>query len=460
MEFQNRRNLARSGKTYGDYFWIPKRIRNRIGKEGLTVILGVSKGTIERNILEPMRSKWGADLVGNISSDNTCYLFGERAYCLGAEKVSQVSKIRGASIKYCYGDEVAEWSPEVFELLKSRLDKPYSRFDGALNPESPNHWLKKFLDSDTDIYEQHYTIFDNPFLPDEFVEQLCHEYEGTVYYDRYILGKWALAEGLIYPFYLKCYGELSGAEPQEYALSIDYGTLNAFAAILWGKFGDVWYALKEYYYSGRDLGETKTDEEYADDLRDFVGDLKDIETIIDPSAASFITLLRKRFHGKFRVKKANNNVADGIRETAVAMKEGKIKISPNMKHWTEEAEGYVWDETAGEDKPVKERDHCLTGDTLVSTERGKIPIADLVGTTGLVWSYNTDTKTAELKPYSDCRMTQKQADIYEIETMDGRFIRCTGEHPILTQRGYVLAKDIVVSDKIVDIMDTLNYNID
>ena len=96
-----------------------------------------------------------------------------------------MAKIQGASIKYCYGDEIAKWNKEVFQMLKSRLDKPYSCFDGSCNPEHPTHWLKEFLDNDElDIYLQRYTIFDNPFLPAEFVEQLCKEYEGTIYYDR------------------------------------------------------------------------------------------------------------------------------------------------------------------------------------------------------------------------------------------------------------------------------------
>lgn len=349
---------TRSGKTYADYFWIPKRIRNRINKPGLSVILGVSKGTIERNILEPMRSIWGQDLVRTISTDNTCYLFGERVHCLGAEKVSQVSKLRGASIKYCYGDEVADWNSEVFELLKSRLDKEYSCFDGALNPQGPNHWLKKFIDSDADIYNQHYAIFDNPYLPQDFINNLCTEYEGTVYYGRYILGNWALAEGLIFPMYEDCFAKAIGNTPEEHCLSIDYGTLNAFAAILWGKFGETWYALKEYYYSGRDSGEQKTDLDYAEDLDNFVGTLTNLETIIDPSAASFITLLRKR-KGKYKVKKANNSVKDGLRETAVALKTGKIKISPTMKNWQNEAAGYVWNPKAESEEPLKEKDHLM-----------------------------------------------------------------------------------------------------
>lgn len=190
---------TRSGKTYLDILYtIPSRIRERSGKKGLNVILGVTNSTIERNILQPLRELYGDKLIGSINSQNVAKLFGEEVYCLGAEKVSQVSKIRGASIKYCYCDELAEYNQEVFELLKSRLDKEYSVLDGALNPESPTHWLKQFLDSDADIYCQSYTIFDNPFLPKNFVDNLCKEYEGTVYYNRYILGQWCNAEGLIY----------------------------------------------------------------------------------------------------------------------------------------------------------------------------------------------------------------------------------------------------------------------
>ena len=194
----------RCGKTYLDNLWtIPSRILDRKGKDGLNVILGVSKGTIERNVLQPLRQIYGKTLVGNINSNNIAKLFGEEVYCLGAEKISQVSKIQGTSIKYCYGDEVAKWSQEVFIMMQGSLDKPYSMFDGALNPENQNHWLKKdFLDKieekGLDVYVQHYTIFDNPFLSKEFVDNLCKEYEGTVYYNRLILGQWCNAEGLIY----------------------------------------------------------------------------------------------------------------------------------------------------------------------------------------------------------------------------------------------------------------------
>lgn len=190
---------VRSGKSYVDTaYTIPARIRERIGRPGLTVIFGVSRDTIERNVLQPMREIYGSGLVGTINNRNMAWVCGEDVYCLGAEKVSQVAKVQGSSIKYAYGDEVAKWNREVFEMLKSRLDKPYSCFDGACNPENPTHWLKEFIDSDVDIYVQKYEIFDNIYLPKEYVENLCKEYEGTVYYDRLIKGLWKRAEGAIY----------------------------------------------------------------------------------------------------------------------------------------------------------------------------------------------------------------------------------------------------------------------
>lgn len=219
---------VRSGKSYVDTaYTIPARIRERIGKPGLTVIFGVSRDTIERNVLQPMREVYGSGLVGTINNRNMAWICGENAYCLGAEKVSQVAKVQGSSIKYAYGDEVAKWNREVFEMLKSRLDKPYSCFDGACNPENPTHWLKEFIDSDIDIYVQKYTIFDNPFLPKEYVDNLCKEYEGTVYYDRLIEGLWKRAEGAIYRIFAdnpdKFIRPVNRRDIKEIRIGIDFG---------------------------------------------------------------------------------------------------------------------------------------------------------------------------------------------------------------------------------------------
>lgn len=190
-----------TGKTYLDFIYlIPKRLTERKGKEGLNAIIGVTHQTVERNVLEPMRQHWGEKLVGQIrTGKNMVRLFGEDVYVFGAEKVSGVAKLRGATIKYCYGDEVVDWNEEVFQMIKSRLRTECSCFDGTGNPQHPRHWLKKFLESDVDVYHQKYKLDDNPFLPDQIKEELKKEYAGTVYYNRYILGEWCNAEGLLFP---------------------------------------------------------------------------------------------------------------------------------------------------------------------------------------------------------------------------------------------------------------------
>ena len=353
---------TRSGKTFLDFSYvIPKRIRARIGKDGLALILGVTKSTIERNILEPMRTMYGSNLVGEINSQNKCYLFGEWVYCLGAEKVSQVSKIRGASIKYCYGDEVADWSEEVFNILKSRLDKEYSCFDGALNPQSPSHWLKQFIDSDADIYCQKYTIFDNPFLSKEFVANLCKEYEGTVYYKRYILGEWAIAEGLVYGMFndSNIYDdEVEYHNDCLYWLSIDYGTMNPFAIGLMemNNIGRVRQA-KEYHYSGRETGATIDNEAYYKQIVRLADGFPIQGIVIDPSAAAMKATIKK--YGQFKCIDGDNDVNNGIQEVTKYINLGLLQIHKDCTETKKEFETYAWDDKAVEDTVIKESDHHM-----------------------------------------------------------------------------------------------------
>lgn len=378
---------VRSGKSYCQIaYCIPARLTERKGLRGLRVILGATRANIERNILQPLRDIYGDGVATAINSQNICKIMGERVYCIGADNVRQVAKIRGSEIAYCAIDEVTDVNPEVFEMLKSRLSLPWSCCDITTNPASPSHWFKQFLDSadkGVDIYLQEYSIYDNPFLSPDYVHSLEVEYAGTVWYDRYIKGLWTLAEGLIYPMYAEA---LEGTLPDvlsEYALSIDYGTQNAFAALLWGRErteeGSVWHVVREYYYSGRDSGKQKTDEDYKNDLINFVKDLPDwvygeggIDTYLDPSAASFKAALRevyregKNYRGEtelirqFKVHDANNDVLSGINDTAQCLQSGKVKVyelaCPNMK---KEFQGYVWDSHEGADRPIKINDHAM-----------------------------------------------------------------------------------------------------
>lgn len=359
---------------------------------------------------------------------------------------------RSSFIKVAFGRQVAAIKPMIL---------------WDLNPCNPNHKIyRSYIDKYKEKYlggyqYQHFTLKDNLSITPQRRAEIISQYEkDSIWYRRDIKGERCIAEGLVFAKWENALCEPIQGRASEYVLSIDYGTQNAFAGCLWGKYGNVWYLTKEYYYSGREEHKQKEDSEYLKDLNDFVAPIVRegvrIRTIIDPSAASFKVTLRKSPNRWYRPIDADNAVADGIREVNTAIDLGLIKVFNTCKNWQMEAGGYAWDTKADEDKPIKVNDHCLTGDTLVMTEYGAKPIKELVGTSGNVWSYNIDTGVAELKPYYDCRMTQEEAEIYEIETEDGRFIRCTGEHPILTERGYVLTKDLLVSDRIIDIVDSLS----
>lgn len=387
---------VRSGKSYCQIsYCIPARLTERKGLRGLRVILGATRANIERNVLQPMRDIYGDGIATSINSQNIAKIMGEKVYCIGADNVRQVAKIRGSEIAYVAIDEATDINPEVFEMLKSRLSLPWSTCDATTNPASPNHWFKEFLDSaerGVDIYCQNYTIYDNPFLPEEYVHALEAEYEG-VWYDRYILGLWTLAEGLVYPNYTKAlYSEEPDSMADGYCISIDYGTSNPLAAVLWERHGETWYGTHELYYSGRETGVQKTDDEYLQMLEAFVDPIKEglvfkgtdiwgnyeeqvdkIPVIIDPSAASFIALLRQSKW--FRPIPANNDVLNGIRDTSTAFERGILKVNRRCKQWIKEAQSYVWDTLSVEDRPVKAFDHLMDATRyLVNTLRLIKPI--------------------------------------------------------------------------------------
>ena len=359
---------TRSGKTFMDYFVIPKRILNT-GGQGLIVILGHTQQTLQRNIIDPMQRIWGTSLVGNVSNrTGAANIFGKKCYVLGADNKARINPIRGSSIEYCYGDEVATWEEGVFQMLKSRLDRPNSIFDGTCNPETPMHWFKTFLDSDADIYQQSYTIYDNPFLDPEIVHNLEKEYAGTVFFQRFILGEWTLAEGLIYKHFSEeknLYDKPLSDEIRERSnsyVSIDYGSANptAFLYILYDPQERIIYVDKEYYYDGRHEVVQKTDADYANDLLAFAPPDQVHTVVIDPSALSFRIAVKRL---NYRVKEADNDVLDGIRDVSTLFAIGKLKINAACASILKEIKTYAWDEKAaqqlGIDKPIKQNDHAV-----------------------------------------------------------------------------------------------------
>jgi PBSX family phage terminase large subunit len=249
-------------------------------------------------------------------------------------------------------------------MLKSRLSTPNSKFDGTGNPASPSHWLKEFLETEgIDIFTQSYVIDDNPFNDPYFVASLKKEYAGTVYYDRFILGKWALAEGLVYPMFSKdkhTYNQApweDDSKQQEWYVSVDYGTINPMSMGLWHLHEGTAYRVREYYFDSREAKYQKTDEEYYEDLLNLVGEIKIDAVVVDPSAASFLATIRR--HGMFKAREAKNAVLDGIRYTNTYLNAGRILIHESCKAIQKEFGLYSWDERSSEDKVVKEFDHAM-----------------------------------------------------------------------------------------------------
>lgn len=294
-------------------------------------------------------------VVSRGGRENYFYIFG------GKDERSQ-DLIQGITLAGVLLDEVALMPESFVNQATGRCSVDGSKMWFNCNPEYPSHWFKTgWIDKrkEKNLLYLHFVMDDNLSLSEAVKMRYKRMYTG-VWYDRFISGLWVLAQGLIYAMFQEAIEEPPQGAPEKYAVSIDYGTQNAFAALLWGRYSvngaTVWWLLREYYYSGRDEGVQKTDEEYGRDLDEFLRDVRGVTVIIDPSAASFIALLRKR---GYRVMKADNDVLDGIRETATAMKTGKIKVSPDCKAWRREVEGYVWDENAKDDRPIKVNDHAM-----------------------------------------------------------------------------------------------------
>lgn len=327
--------------------------------------------TLKRNCLLLLQELIGEKNFTFSVSRKEGRLFGRKIFLEGANDIRSESKIRGMTLQAAYCDELTQFPQDFFAMLLSRLRLANAKLIATTNPDCPNHWLKlNYIDrqDELNLLDLKFLLDDNPTLPEEYVENLKKEYVG-VFYERFILGNWVLAEGLIYPMYKEAIQEPPKNEngnikpAEQYVLSLDYGTLNAFAALLWGKYGDIWYAIDGYYYSGRDTGSLLTDEEYGQRIDDkfgqYTSEYARLPVIVDPSAASFITLLKRK--GRYKVIQADNSVLDGIRETATAMKTGLIKINPTIKEWKNEVEGYVWDDSCIEDRPIKVNDHYMDG---------------------------------------------------------------------------------------------------
>lgn len=290
-------------------------------------------------------------------------LYGHTIWLEGADNELAVNKIRGMTLAGVYIDELTLIPEEFYYMALSRLSYPGAKLFATTNPASPTNYVYTDIIENDDINKNvfKFLIEDNTFLEPDYVTALKKEYEAVPNaYQRYILGEWVLAEGLVYRF-LDEYivdeiPETKQGEIPTYYLSIDYGTQNPFSAGLWRVCGEQAIRVREYYYSGRKTNIQKTDEEYCDEIDKLCKGVNVKQVVVDPSAASFIAALRKR---GYKVLSANNEVLDGIRRVAVYLAGGNIRIHRNCKDSIAEFGLYQWDEKANKDAVVKENDHAM-----------------------------------------------------------------------------------------------------
>lgn len=343
----NGQNFAMCGKTIGSFrrnvlFWLKLMLRSRgynVMDHRADNLLVVTRGETENNF----------------------YIFG------GKDERSQ-DLIQGITLAGVFFDEVALMPESFVNQATGRCSVDGSKFWFNCNPDGPYHWFKmNWIDKRKEkrLLYLHFTMDDNLSLSEKVKARYRGMYSG-VFYKRYIQGLWCMAEGLIYDMFddkrhvkkiLEFFSKL--IDGNRY-VSCDYGTQNATVFLLWNKGIDgVWYCIREYYYSGRDKGKQKTDAEYADDLEHWLEGTRIRAVIVDPSAASFITELRKR---GYKVIKAKNEVEDGIRVVGTKLNQDLIVIASSCENTIKEFASYVWDEKAaerGEDKPVKQWDHAM-----------------------------------------------------------------------------------------------------
>ena len=284
--------------------------------------------------------------------ENQFYLFGGR-------DESSAALIQGITFAGVLLDEAALMPRSFVDQACARCSVAGSRLWFNCNPAGPNHWFYKTWIVEAEkrnCLRLHFTMEDNPSLTPAIRERYQRMYTG-VFFQRYILGQWVQAEGRVYDFFTQ---EMVGTAPEhcdKWYISCDYGTVNPMSMGLWGRSGGVWYRVKEFYFDSRVQMRQMTDGEYARELEKLAGGREITAVIVDPSAASFLELLRQQ---GWRVQKANNDVLSGIRLTSDCLKSGKIVICQGCEDCLREMECYVWDLREGKgDRVRKEHDHAM-----------------------------------------------------------------------------------------------------
>ena len=355
---------VRSGKTVsmvvGFFLWSMACFDRRT-----FAICGKTVGALRRNIVGNLE-EWLGDLfhirehrsenklvvTDAAGRENTYYLFGGRDESSG-------SLIQGITLAGVLLDEAALMPQSFVEQACARCSEVGSKLWFNCNPEGPEHWLYKewiIKAKEKNILHLHFTMEDNPALPESIRRRYENLYTG-IFYRRFVLGQWCMAEGLVYDFDPAVHVGLPEKPGGRYYISVDYGTRNPFSAGLWQVTDGKAWRIREYYHDGRGSGRMLTDEEYCDELENLAGNFPVEQVVVDPSAASFIAALRRR--GRFSVRKAKNEVLPGIRLVATLLQAGVVQISPDCKDTIREFQLYRWEDKGEKDAVVKEHDHAM-----------------------------------------------------------------------------------------------------
>ncbi|MBE6923742.1 MAG: PBSX family phage terminase large subunit [Ruminococcaceae bacterium] len=329
-------------------------------------VCGKTISSLRRNVLSeilPRMERLGAVWKERRSENMVTVTFRghqNQFYIFGGRDESSASLIQGITFAGILLDEVALMPQSFVEQACARCSVAGSRLWFNCNPAGPSHWFYTTWIQEAEqrnCLRLHFTMEDNPSLTEAIRQRYKRLYTG-VFYRRFILGQWAQAEGRVYDFFEP---EMIKPVPEgpfdQWYISCDYGTVNPTSMGLWGRCGGIWYRVQEFYFSSRSAMRQMTDEEYAAELRKLAGDRKIMAVIVDPSAASFIEVLRRK---GWRVRKASNDVLSGIRLTSDALKEGQIVICQGCADCIREMDEYVWDLASGaKDRVKKEHDHAM-----------------------------------------------------------------------------------------------------
>lgn len=356
---------VRSGKTLsmslGFVLWASYSFNG-----GSFAICGKTVTSLRRNVITPLLPilrSYGFICIEKVSRSYIDLTFlgnTNRFYLFGGKDEGSASLIQGMTLSGVFLDEAALMPRSFVEQALARCSVSGSKMWFNCNPDNPAHWfynewIKKAKEKHA-LYV-HFTMDDNPSLSESLKERYKRLYSGT-FYERFVLGKWTASQGVVYPMFSEKKHVYSGdVQCEKYVISCDYGTVNPSSFGLWGLSDGVWYRLKEYYYSSKREGISRTDEEHYTALEQLAGDRDISKIIVDPSAASFIECIRR--HGRFRVVKAENDVISGIRNVSTALGENRLRFHESCRDIIREFHLYSWNEKSGTDVPIKENDHAM-----------------------------------------------------------------------------------------------------